>query len=603
MSARVPVCSGCLVPWTSSRYKTCDSCRARPSHQKRAPQSRSGPKISPIPLAPAPVHTRTLQPSVVTPNPLSRTKLLPISLAPAPVRTSTLQPLAVTPSHLPFPNSPPNSLSPAPVHAPTLQTSAIAPSPLSQKRVHDPRSCPLSQNVKRQRIIPNPDSAQEAFVRALNFIRDEYKSRVAASEQFPPIMSSSIVRSSVARYEDIMTAAAKRGLCASCGKIVPTSDVRQVEHGDHILNVLKGSLDSCGRHENTWDICSTCYGSLIYFRIPKFSCENRINVTLCQDYPSVLDDLTHVEECLIARCHPVGVILKLRPGGHTSPVNHHALKGHFIVIPQDPKPLLTILPSPDLHLHDIIKVFWLGERPPVKDDFKHALLVRKAKVLAALQFLVQHNPLYQDVAINHAMIDSWSDDFIPNDLQNNIIHLNEADHREREGYTVSLQSGNYENDLQAAQDISFDNGGDAPLMTGSVSTDIDGERQDPDLRMLDYLMGVVSDRESQSKNAPIAPDKENLPAVCYAARGKTTPVSHFTDPHYFPAAFPTLFPKGIGGHLDDRKIPVSIEAFAKWALTHHSRRYFTSQKFLGYFSLLTIAGLHVIKPSCISSTM
>jgi hypothetical protein len=34
--------------------------------------------------------------------------------------------------------------------------------------------------------------------------------------------------------------------------------------------------DSCGRYENTWDIC---YGSLIYFRIPKFSCEN--NLTRC----------------------------------------------------------------------------------------------------------------------------------------------------------------------------------------------------------------------------------------------------------------------------------------------------------------------------------
>jgi len=102
-----------------------------------------------------------------------------------------------------------------------------------------------------------------------------------------------------------------------------------------------------------------------------------------------LDNLTHAEECLIARCHPVGVILKLRPGGHVSPVNYHALKGHFIVIPQDPKPLLTILPSPDLHLHDVIKVFWLGERPPMKDDLKYALLMRKAKVLAALQFLVQ----------------------------------------------------------------------------------------------------------------------------------------------------------------------------------------------------------------------
>jgi len=89
--------------------------------------------------------------------------------------------------------------------------------------------------------------------------------------------------------------------------------------------------------------------------------------------------------------------LKLRPGGHASPVNYHTLRSHFNIIPQDPKPLLTILPSPDLHLRDIInlKVFWLGERPPVEDDLKPVLLVRKAKVPTALQFLVQHNPLYQ----------------------------------------------------------------------------------------------------------------------------------------------------------------------------------------------------------------
>src|SRR6202046_2361026 len=140
---------------------------------------------------------------------------------------------------------------------------------------------------------------------------------------------------------------------------------------------------------------------------------------------------------------------------------------------------------------------------------------------------------------------------------------------------VSLQPGNYENDLQAAQDPSFDNGGDTPLITGSVSTDINGERQDPNLRTLDYLLGVVSDRSFPLKNTPAAPDKEKLPAVCYAARGKTTPVSHFTDPCYFTAAFPTLFPKGIGGHLDDRKRPVSLEAFADWTLSHHSRRYFS----------------------------
>src|SRR6267154_6783230 len=34
--------------------------------------------------------------------------------------------------------------------------------------------------------------------------------------------------------------------------------------------------------------------------IPKFSALNLVNVTMCQHYPSALEDLTAIEECLIA---------------------------------------------------------------------------------------------------------------------------------------------------------------------------------------------------------------------------------------------------------------------------------------------------------------
>ncbi|KAH9203429.1 hypothetical protein DL95DRAFT_321422, partial [Leptodontidium sp. 2 PMI_412] len=49
-------------------------------------------------------------------------------------------------------------------------------------------------------------------------------------------------------------------------------------------------------------------------------------------------------------------------------------------------------------------------------------------------------------------------------------------------------------------------------------------------------------------------------------------MNNWEDPHYFTAAFPTLFPEGIGGHQDQRAVPVSLMAFAEWALSHHSRR-------------------------------
>lgn len=76
-------------------------------------------------------------------------------------------------------------------------------------------------------------------------------------------------------------------------------------------------------------------------------------------------------------------------------------------------------------------------------------------------------------------MDDWSENFIPPEILNIIICLETSDHQEREGYTVSLEAGNYENDLHAAQDAQ-----DAPLdadycevlISGSVYTDVNGER-------------------------------------------------------------------------------------------------------------------------------
>lgn len=107
-----------------------------------------------------------------------------------------------------------------------------------------------------------------------------------------------------------------------------------------------------------------------------------------------LEGLTLTEECLIAKSHPIGVVLKLRPGYRATPANYHALRGHFIIIPQDPGPLLQLLPSPRLQFTELIKVLWLGSRPPTDTHLEPFLVVRKHKVLAALQYLIQHNVFF-----------------------------------------------------------------------------------------------------------------------------------------------------------------------------------------------------------------
>lgn len=478
-----------------------------------------------------------------------------------------------------------------PLPVPVLQQSLLSqPTLLAVEKRRN--STLLRPAVKKQRTIDSR-TFQDNLNRALCFLGDELETRAVASDAFPPEISSSHIRASVARYEDFISAAAKRSVCCSCGKFVPNPNVHQVDNEDPLLLPLKGLLDTCGRHNNIWDVCSSCHTSLNRHMIPKFSAKNMVNVTLCQDYPSTLEGLTLTEECLIAKCHPLGVVLKLRPGGHPSPVNYHALRGHFIVIPQDPGPLLNILPSPELTLHSLIKVFWLGARPPKDSDLSPFLLVRKAKVLAALQYLVQYNHLYRDLTINQPMIDDWSDDFIPLELRDSIICLDEPDHHEREGYTVDLRTGNYENDLQAAQDSARDVHIGEPFITGSVSTDINGERQDPNLRVLDALFSVITNRLPTLTEGTC---HRKMPVISYKIHGQATLVDHWSDPHYFTAAFPTLFPVGIGGHLDERTIPVSLGAYAEWALSHHSRRCLHSVN--EGTSILIRVGSHAIKPSC-----
>jgi hypothetical protein len=85
---------------------------------------------------------------------------------------------------------------------------------------------------------------------------------------------------------------------------------------------------------------------------------------------------------------------------------------------------------------------------------------------------VQNNPLYQGVTINHSAVDEWPDDFVPSDLQQEIVFLGESDHHERAGYTADLQENNYENDWQAAEDDPDHPTGLSTPVTGSVLTDI-----------------------------------------------------------------------------------------------------------------------------------
>ncbi|KAH6691808.1 hypothetical protein BKA61DRAFT_625227 [Leptodontidium sp. MPI-SDFR-AT-0119] len=155
------------------------------------------------------------------------------------------------------------------------------------KRRHSYRDPAPARPLKiRTRTKTELDKPPHEAVRvALHFLEDEFNRQEAASEVFPPKISSSHIRTSVSKYEGEMLTASKTSVCCSCGKLVPTADVYGISNEDNFIRPLQGCLDICGRHGNIWDFCWQCHTALSLNAIPKFSAKNLLNVTMCQHYP------------------------------------------------------------------------------------------------------------------------------------------------------------------------------------------------------------------------------------------------------------------------------------------------------------------------------
>src|SRR5579871_3512422 len=460
-----------------------------------------------------------------------------------------------------------------------ISTPVTAPSEILQQRKRHRNSSPQSSRHQRRRIKTDTPTLAQSLI-------NNYNKRKTATTHFPPKITSQHIRAAMRRYEQVIedACAAVETSCASCGEFLAKagSERELIPIRDDRLHSMKSAdgviqLDNCSIANESYQFCKPCFNALNGNRTPKFSALNAVNVTMCQHYPAELEDLTLMEEYAIARSHPIGTILKLKPNGVRNATAYNGIRGHIITIPQNPGPLLDILPSPDLQFHDHIRVIWTSKSEPTVDDLKPFLEVRKEKVIRALLWLCEHNPLYKSVKINHELINQWTESFIPSVLQEAVISLSEnseaMDSDERGTYAGDME-GFAENDLHNA----LDDMADGTIASGVVYSDVEGQRMNPELKMVMALMEMTAEsREGISVSDTDAhePGPAEIPVITWANDGRRVLMNDYEDAEYFTGAFPTLFPYGRGGHLlesKERSIAVSLEAWAKWLLSHHSRR-------------------------------
>jgi hypothetical protein len=430
-----------------------------------------------------------------------------------------------------------------------------------------------------------------------------------ASADFPEKIPSDNQMRCMRDYQRAVSDASRRLPCGICGGLFQEDEVTCVGFRDdnlqHFLQRTRTAPDCCAVKQDMVSLCTACNSAIAKRAIPPLS--------------EALKNLNTVEEAFISRAHVVGIFLKLTSGAKSG-ASYRGSRGHSVAVRQDPSELLKILPAARLRDHTTITVSWDRGAPPSEENLSRFCSVDKAKVVNALLWLCANNPVYKSVVVDYSVLNSWPDRHIPQDIRDAFITLGANPgsqdalvEDEREGYATSLQDGLFENEL----DAEVEDAEPGSILSRSFFSDLHGQDLHATPATLASLQAMLQERDANDsspredytvdgqEDAEGAPSRRTrLPHISYHTTQHLPLINAFTDPDYFTAAFPTLFPFGVGGHLGDangvRPEEVSLKAFARYTMLHHSLLLVTSTYYNAI--LICVASLNTI-PLCFTPTI
>jgi len=152
--------------------------------------------------------------------------------------------------------------------------------------------------------------------------------------------------------------------------------------------------------DSFYKVCHLCKSNITRSKFKTVPLYSYANNCWLGPVPEELVGLSYLEEQCIARARSTRCVIKLKKGES----GQFASKGNVCIFPQEPKILMSVLPPPINVLHDEIAVVFVSSADnPVTAEIleKSPLLVRRHRILRALEWLKQNNPLYKDIRIDY----------------------------------------------------------------------------------------------------------------------------------------------------------------------------------------------------------
>lgn len=360
---------------------------------------------------------------------------------------------------------------------------------------------------------------------------------------------------------------------ASCN--LPSSEFPFIlgEHGDddHIPLLLARDgvvVDNATGAVSEVSLCTECHRCLLREEVPPLSYSNGLFLGAV---PPELEGLTFIEESIIARARAKCWIVHLKEDqdsadGPVLPHHQRGFKGHIIAYPQRPESLAEQLPRSIEDIVTPICIIFVGSRPPTRTWLEQKatpLIVRRERILRALQWLQANNTLYESVDINQEHLSQLP---VHGMLPYVIQHI--EDSSATDSLTSRYDTSEEPDQLLDAETDSSNacpapNTGPSNVFHRVVVTDVDGRAPPNELRA-----------------AAIRHIKKKGGGYVQIPHGPT-PLNEFCNPDMFPSLYPTLFPYGVGGLEDrNRSSKVSLKRHVRHLLSLKDRRFQEHHTFL-----------------------
>ena len=272
--------------------------------------------------------------------------------------------------------------------------------------------------------------------------------------------------------------------------------------------------------------------------------------------PKELQDLSHAEKMLIQRVSPFVPLHHIKLGTW-------GLSGHVCAFEQDLEGFCSRLPrqKDDVTMLKVLQSVRAEIGNVDNQACIKAFRVRKQKIMKALQFLQEYNPLYHDIVIDESALD-WilGDEGVLTGGEMTVDDM-----------ATAADNTHQNSDMgpAASQTVDPARMGDNVAAFGFTPTSGKSVLSEEDAKSNKVLRDAVSKSPNQKEIVVDWPDISDQP------------VNEYGDKKIFALAFPWLFPGGIG---DVKDHPSSISLWGKQMLFYEDGR-FARDKIFCFFAM------------------